>query len=146
MLESRAPKHFREVRVVDLFVFFYLMLIILILIWTTFFLNLKYRFINLENYILLIIGLLISYVPLRLFAVGCIFMYKAFAPLKVRDRCRYTPTCSSYMIMSIFRYGLIIGITLGIKRINSCTPPNGGYDLPSIKKLFKKYTKEEEDN
>ena len=87
---------------------------------------------------LILIAIAISYFPLKYFAIGCILMYKAFAPMETRNRCLYQPTCSTYMIIAIKKYGLILGITLGIKRIKSCVPPNGGYDYPSLKKLFKK--------
>ena len=43
--------------------------------------------------------------------------------------CRFTPTCSEYMIESIYKYGVIKGIKLGVKRLKKCRP-NGpcGYD------------------
>ena len=43
--------------------------------------------------------------------------------------CRYTPTCSEYMIDAIEEYGTIKGIKLGLKRIKRCRPHGGfGYD------------------
>ena len=57
-------------------------------------------------------------------------MYKAFAPMEMRDRCRFVPTCSTYMIMAIKKYGIIRGVIKGIKRIRRCVPPNGGVDYP----------------
>lgn len=43
--------------------------------------------------------------------------------------CRYTPTCSSYMIEAIQVWGPIKGTFLGLKRISSCHPRGGfGYD------------------
>ena len=43
--------------------------------------------------------------------------------------CRYTPTCSSYMIEAIQVWGPIKGTLLGLKRISSCHPRGGfGYD------------------
>ena len=43
--------------------------------------------------------------------------------------CRFTPTCSEYMIESIYKYGVIKGLKLGFKRLKRCRP-NGkcGYD------------------
>ena len=59
-----------------------------------------------------------------------VLAYKAFAPLSLRSRCRFTPTCSTYMIMAINKYGLFIGVGKGIGRVLRCKPPNGGVDYP----------------
>jgi putative membrane protein insertion efficiency factor len=43
--------------------------------------------------------------------------------------CRYTPTCSSYMIEALKVWGPFKGLWLGMKRISSCRPGGGhGYD------------------
>lgn len=43
--------------------------------------------------------------------------------------CRFTPTCSEYVYQAIDRYGIIYGLSLGIRRILRCHPWNkGGYD------------------
>ena len=48
--------------------------------------------------------------------------------------CRFTPTCSQYMIDAINEYGTIKGIRLGLKRIARCRPKGEyGYD-PVVKK------------
>ncbi len=50
------------------------------------------------------------------------------------NRCRYTPTCSDYMIIAIKEYGSIKGLYLGIKRILRCNPLGSyGYDPVPIK-------------
>ncbi|OGD85536.1 membrane protein insertion efficiency factor YidD [Candidatus Curtissbacteria bacterium RBG_13_35_7] len=36
--------------------------------------------------------------------------------------CRYSPTCSAYMVNAIDKYGLIKGFLLGAKRVLSCQP------------------------
>ncbi len=43
-------------------------------------------------------------------------------PLSCHKACRFTPTCSEYMIEAIERYGVIKGLKLGIKRILRCRP------------------------
>lgn len=43
--------------------------------------------------------------------------------------CRFTPTCSTYFIEALQKYGVLKGSYLGVKRILRCHPGNpGGYD------------------
>lgn len=45
------------------------------------------------------------------------------------NSCRYTPTCSVYMIEAVKKYGPLKGGWLGIKRIARCNPWGGhGHD------------------
>ncbi|WP_128331820.1 membrane protein insertion efficiency factor YidD [Apibacter sp. HY039] len=54
--------------------------------------------------------------------------------------CRYTPTCSSYMLEALKTHGLIKGLWLGGKRIFRCHPWGGsGYDpVPPKKNIINK--------
>lgn len=119
----------REIRKIDLFTYFYLPIIILLAIWLIYGFVI-YRFLGYYRFIFLAVFIISSYFLIRRFLIGAILMYKAYAPLEVRDRCRYQPTCSTYMVMSIQKYGIIRGVTKGIKRIKRCKPPNGGVDFP----------------
>ena len=50
-------------------------------------------------------------------------------PLSSHKMCRFTPTCSEYMIEALKKYGTIKGLHLGIKRILRCHPKGKcGYD------------------
>ena len=52
----------------------------------------------------------------------------AISPLKP-PTCRFTPTCSSYALEALKRYGLFKGGMLAIRRIMRCHPWGGsGYD------------------
>jgi putative membrane protein insertion efficiency factor len=56
-------------------------------------------------------------------------IYQLFISPLFPPTCRYTPTCSTYMIESIKIWGPIKGTWLGVKRIASCHPKGGhGYD------------------
>ncbi|MGV1048352.1 MAG: membrane protein insertion efficiency factor YidD [Solirubrobacterales bacterium] len=50
------------------------------------------------------------------------------SPAKPR-RCRYEPTCSTYAIESIERFGAVRGLLLGSWRLLRCNPfSHGGFD------------------
>ena len=60
-----------------------------------------------------------------------IFFIKVYqiTPLHSHSLCRFTPTCSNYMIEAIEKYGVLKGLKLGIKRILRCHPKGKfGYD------------------
>jgi putative membrane protein insertion efficiency factor len=43
--------------------------------------------------------------------------------------CRFTPTCSQYMIEALQKHGFVKGMGLGLKRISRCHPWGGcGHD------------------
>jgi len=67
--------------------------------------------------------------PLKLLCVALVYFYKAcISPLLPRC-CIYFPTCSTYTLQAILRFGVFKGIFLGGKRILRCTPNHkGGYD------------------
>lgn len=71
-----------------------------------------------------------QYSPLQSFLIGMVRYYQRTASPKTRSACRYTPSCSEYMILSIEKYGSIPGTWKGLKRITRCKPPNGGDDYP----------------
>ncbi len=53
--------------------------------------------------------------------------------LHIDNYCRFTPTCSEYMIDSLNEYGLLKGLYNGIKRILRCHP-FGKYGYDPVKK------------
>ncbi len=48
--------------------------------------------------------------------------------------CRFSPSCSSYALISIQRFGILEGVWLTLKRLIKCHPfHSGGYDpVPDI--------------
>lgn len=70
------------------------------------------------------------------FVVLIRFYQFALSPLLGKN-CRFTPTCSHYMLGALQTHGLIKGLYLGTKRILKCHPWGGsGYDpVPKRKKI-----------
>ena len=51
------------------------------------------------------------------------------SPLLPPNTCRFTPTCSTYMIDAVSKYGVVRGVWKGIGRILRCHPFHpGGFD------------------
>lgn len=61
--------------------------------------------------------------------VGIVKFYQKYiSPLKP-PTCRFVPTCSSYAITALKRFGPFKGLLLAVYRILRCNPFNpGGYD------------------
>lgn len=68
----------------------------------------------------------------RLFSkllVALVLAYRVVLGPFLGGHCRFTPTCSQYMIDAIHKYGPIRGAVRGVKRILRCHPLGpSGYD------------------
>ncbi len=62
-------------------------------------------------------------------AIWLVHFYQKNAPVNVRMRCPFEPSCSEYMILAIKKYGVALGVIKGIGRLLRCRPP-GGIDYP----------------
>ena len=123
-------KQIREIKIIDLVTYAIIPTVLIVLVWTIGLSHLpKLLKYELAWWVYAIYGVVTYFLTKRL-AIGLVLFYKAFAPLSVRSECRFEPTCSTYMIMAIQKYGLIIGVIKGIKRLLRCRPPNGGVDYP----------------
>ena len=60
--------------------------------------------------------------PIEILAIALIYFYKKVISPCFPATCRFYPTCSTYMLLSIREWGLLKGIWLGIKRIFRCRP------------------------
>ena len=61
--------------------------------------------------------------------IGAIRGYQLFISPLFPAACRYYPTCSTYAIEAIGKYGAVKGVWLALRRIGRCHPFRpGGYD------------------
>ena len=63
------------------------------------------------------------------FVLALIRFYQTAVSPHFPPSCRYTPTCSSYALQAVSKYGAVKGLILAGKRILRCHPfHQGGYD------------------
>ncbi len=96
------------------------------------FIAVKHLHLKLWVAVILGLALLSGYVLLRAksFLIGIVRLYQRFAPASLRNKCRFEPSCSQYMVLSIQKYGAFKGLKKGIGRICRCNIKNGGFDYP----------------
>ena len=51
-----------------------------------------------------------------------ILIYQNTFSLIFPSTCRFTPSCSNYMSLSVKKYGPLRGVIMGLKRIFKCHP------------------------
>lgn len=123
-------KQIREIRVSDIIYYFGVSPLLIAIFWVTYGLLAGYGVLPFNILYTLPVFILLTIHFTKNFIIGLVLLYKAYAPLEVRAKCRFYPTCSSYMIMALKKYGLFIGLFKGIRRLFRCKPPNGGIDYP----------------
>ena len=82
--------------------------------------------------VLVAVAILIVYILLMLkrIIICLIHIYQRYAPDSLRNKCRFEPSCSEYMILSIEKYGLMKGLRQGLCRLKRCNTDGGGFDFP----------------
>ncbi len=66
---------------------------------------------------------------MRQLLIVLINLYKRFLSPLFPPACRFYPSCSTYAVQSLERYGLLKGLWLTVKRLLHCHPCHpGGYD------------------
>lgn len=66
---------------------------------------------------------------MKKFIILLVRTYQNFISPMFLPTCRYYPTCSTYFIQAVEKYGAIKGSFIGMKRILRCHPfHEGGYD------------------
>ena len=99
---------------------------------TVLFIVLKYFAVSATMTIILVLTVFTVYVILTLkrATICAVKIYQRYAPDSVRNKCRFEPSCSEYMILSIEKYGLLKGVRKGIHRLKRCNVNGGGFDYP----------------
>ena len=59
---------------------------------------------------------------MKFFTKILIYLYKFLISPILPKSCRFIPSCSTYSLQAITKYGIIIGVILTFKRIISCNP------------------------
>ncbi len=73
--------------------------------------------------------IIVDIVTFRWLFLGLVYFYKKCISPLTPDVCIYTPSCSTYMVDAIRKFGVIRGIFLGTKRLLRCVPwKAGGFD------------------
>ena len=81
--------------------------------------------------VLVIVALsLVGIKAVKLLIIVITRLYRFLAKPSLRNRCRFQPTCSHYMIVSLRKHILVVGLFKGLRRISRCHPPYGGIDNP----------------
>ena len=66
----------------------------------------------------------------RSMVCNSVLLYQKYAPETMRRSCLFTPSCSEYMLLAVEKYGVVVGVYKGIRRLLRCHQPNGGVDYP----------------
>lgn len=67
--------------------------------------------------------------PIKSLAIGAVRFYQQAISPHMPPSCRYVPSCSSYAIIAIERFGVVRGSWLALRRVSRCHPFHpGGYD------------------
>lgn len=61
--------------------------------------------------------------------IATLRLYKRFISPCLPSACRFSPTCSEYMLEAVARYGALRGVGMGLRRLVRCHPFHaGGFD------------------
>lgn len=111
-------------------VIFYILIPVVVL--TALIIVLKHFGVSTMMTIMIAITVLIVYnvLTLKRAVICAVKIYQRYAPNSIRNKCRFEPSCSEYMILAVEKYGLIKGVRKGIRRLMRCNINGGGFDYP----------------
>lgn len=95
-------------------------------------LTIKYNLMDSNATNIIIVLGLIAYIIInaKKGIICLVHIYQRYSPDSIRNKCRFEPSCSQYMIKSVEKYGVIKGVLKGINRLRRCNISNGGFDEP----------------
>lgn len=102
--------------------------LIIITIYILFYI--AFKVIKLNNIYLVLFSMIYIILNIKNLVILFIKIYQHIAPISIRSKCRFEPSCSNYMLICLKKYGLINGLKKGIKRLKRCNVSDGGYDYP----------------
>jgi putative membrane protein insertion efficiency factor len=66
---------------------------------------------------------------MRQHVIFCLRIYKRWISPMLPAACRFSPTCSEYMMEAVEKHGVARGVWMGLKRLGRCHPfHQGGFD------------------
>jgi putative membrane protein insertion efficiency factor len=66
---------------------------------------------------------------MKFLVIGFLQLYKTWLSPFLPPSCRFTPSCSTYAMQAVEKYGVIRGSSMGFWRILRCQPfCKGGHD------------------
>ena len=71
---------------------------------------------------------------MKLLIIYIIKIYQmTIGALLFRGHCRFSPTCSEYMVQAVIKYGALKGLVMGVKRLSKCHPYSKLFGLDEVK-------------
>ena len=70
--------------------------------------------------------------PIRLIFLLFVYLYKILISPLLPKSCKFTPTCSTYCVVAIKRFGVVKGVFYTFKRLNRCNPKNTEHHLDPV--------------
>ncbi|MGN1208370.1 MAG: membrane protein insertion efficiency factor YidD, partial [Christensenellales bacterium] len=58
--------------------------------------------------------------PVKIFCLSLVYLYKILISPMLPKSCKFTPSCSTYAVIAIKRFGVCKGVFLSFKRILRC--------------------------
>lgn len=75
----------------------------------------------------------IIFYPVNLLFIGFVYIYKFLISPAIKPNCQYVPTCSSYAVETLKKWGIIESFIIIASRIIRCRPSiKGKIDLIPI--------------